>query len=469
MKYTLTKLFLKTKVPLGYYILIIIFTFMIIPVLSIFYSSNINLHEGKFSAISISIISIFIVLLSGFYINKSDHDFLLSIPLKKEDVLKAYYVYNFIILYTFIILSIIFSTLSISSHLVFLLIPYIILLFFTSINMGIIYKYILKYGYLIPALFFVFLLIPGFINFKYDITSIFYGYTINGIVILLLVYSLSLFYIIKNLDKFNFRYKENKIKNNVKPQNISGSPLKTIYRKNAFYVNTLYVYRSFSSVKIYPIRSGIYKPVIIFSFIGVAYFILNIRLYNTFIILLIDMYIAFLPGIVYSITVSTWPVLMERPWLSLTSINAYKYIKNLIASIILSVFIATGPLIFFSGLLLVFYFNILYIMIFLFILIMPSATAAILIYSYIMISPVQITDYDGIHNFVNGGKNIEKLIPLFILYISFLIMFMLSMFLNNIIYISLFYLIILIIIFSFMNSKRMINYMANKLINGDLI
>lgn len=469
MRYTLTKLFLKTKTSLVYYILIIIVTLMIIPTLFIFYSSNINLNEGKISTFSVSIISIIIVLFSGLYINKSDNNFLLNIPMKKSNILISYYVYNFIILYIFIIALIIFSTFSINSGLILFLIPYIVLLFFTCINISIIYKYILKHGYFIPALFFIFLIIPGFVNFKYSITSIFYGYKVNGIIILSLIYSLTLVYIIKNEDKVNFRYRESKIKNNVRPQNISGSPLKTIYMKNAFYINTLYVYKTFSNVKIHSIRSSIYKPFIIFLFIGLIYFILNIKLYNAFVILYVDIYIAFLSGIFYATMVSQWPVLMERPWLSFTSMNAYKYIKNLIMSVILSVFIAMIPLIFFSGLLLIFYFNIIYIMIFLYLLVMPSATAAILLYSYIIISPVQITDYDGVRNFVNGGKNMEKLIPLFILYIAFLIISLFSMFLKNIIYISLFYLIIIIIIFSILNSKRIINYMANKLIDGDLI
>ena len=135
----------------------------------------------------------------------------------------------------------------------------------------------------------------------------------------------------------------------------------------------------------------------------------------------------------------------------------------------MSVFIATSSMILFSGLLLIFHFNILYIMIFLYLLIMPSITAAIIIYSYMLIAPIQITDYDNIRNLASSGQNMERLIHFFILYISFTITFLLSIFLKNIIYISLFYLIIIIITFSILNSKRIINYMANKLINADLI
>ena len=469
MKYTLTRLFLKTKIPLGYYILIIIVTLMVIPALFTFYSANINIHQEKIATLLISIIAIIIVMFSNLYTNKSDRDFLLDMPLKKRDILKAYYAYNFILMYVPIILLMLFSTLSINSGLIFFLISYNILLFFTCINMSIIYKYILRHGYFIPPLFFIFLILPEFINFKYSITSIFYGHIINGILILIILYILTLFYIIKNGNKFNLYYREEKIKNNIKPMNISESPLRALYMKNGFYINTLYAYRTFSNVKIHYIRTEIYKPIIIFSFIGIIYFILNIKLYNTFLILLIDLYIPFLPGLVYSMLISQWPVLLERPWLSFTSMNAYKYIKNLIISIILSVFIATCPMILFSGLLLIFHFNILYIMIFLYLLVMPSITAAIIIYSYMLIAPIQITDYDNIRNFASSGQNMERLIPFFILYISFTITFLLSIFLKNIIYISLFYLIIIIITFSILNSKRIINYMANKLINADLI
>ncbi|WP_061951335.1 hypothetical protein [Acidiplasma cupricumulans] len=84
MKYTLTRLFLKTKIPLGYYILIIIVTLMVIPALFTFYSANINIHQEKIATLLISIIAIIIVMFSNLYTNKSDRDFLLDIPLKKR-------------------------------------------------------------------------------------------------------------------------------------------------------------------------------------------------------------------------------------------------------------------------------------------------------------------------------------------------------------------------------------------------
>ena len=158
---------------------------------------------------------------------------------------------------------------------------------------------------------------------------------------------------------------------------------------------------------------------------------------------------------------------MKRPWLSLTSMNTYKYVKNLILSIILSVFISVIPFVLFSFLVLIFYYNMLNIMIFLYSIAMPSILAATLIFSTIIIAPVQITDFDNIGNYMNSGENLVRLIPLFILLLLSFIVSIISSLLDNLLYISLYYTSLLFVIFIILNSKKMLNYIANKLVNAN--
>ena len=205
-----------------------------------------------------------------------------------------------------------------------------------------------------------------------------------------------------------------------------------------------------------------------FTIIGIIYFILNVEFYNTFILLAIDIYVGFLPGTIFATSISQWPVFMERPWLSLTSMNAHKYVKNFILSIILSVFISVLPFVLLSFLVLIFYYNTLNIMIFLYSLTMPAILAATLIFSTTMIAPIQITDFDNIVNFVNSGENLVRLIPLFILLLLAFFVSVISSLLNNLLYVSLYYAILLFVIFIMLNSKKMLNYIASKLINANL-
>ena len=99
MKYTLMKLILKTKIPIIYWVAVLIFTFMIFPFIGTVYLTGTNLHQSRLATVAVSIISLLIIIFSGFNINKSDNDFLLDIPLKKKDMLTSYYEYNFLILY----------------------------------------------------------------------------------------------------------------------------------------------------------------------------------------------------------------------------------------------------------------------------------------------------------------------------------------------------------------------------------
>ena len=237
--------------------------------------------------------------------------------------------------------------------------------------------------------------------------------------------------------------------------------------KNTFFINTIYVYKRVSKVKIHTIRTNIYRSLVIFAIIGIIYFILNVEFYNSFILLPVDIYLGFLPGTIYAVTISQWPVFMKRPWLSLTSMNTYKYVKNLILSIILSVFISVIPFVLFSFLVLIFYYNMLNIMIFLYSIAMPSILAATLIFSTIIIAPVQITDFDNIGNYMNSGENLVRLIPLFILLLLSFIVCVISSLLDNLLYISLYYTSLLFVIFIILNSKKMLNYIANKLVNAN--
>lgn len=468
MKYTLMKLILKTKIPIIYWVAVLIFTFMIFPFIGTVYLTGTNLHQSRLATVAVSIISLLIIIFSGFNINKSDNDFLLDIPLKNSEMLISYYVYNFLILYFFIVLFIIFFSLSINSRLILLLVPYIILLFLTCINIGIIDKYMIKIRMIIPLLFFIFLINPAFIGFRYSITSIFYGNETTGILLTAMMFLITFVYIIKNANKFNLHYREDKISNNIRTQDISGTPIKAIYMKNTFFINTIYVYKRISDAKIHTIRTNVYRSLVMFTIIGIIYFILNVEFYNTFILLAIDIYVGFLPGTIFATSISQWPVFMERPWLSLTSMNAHKYVKNFILSIILSVFISVLPFVLLSFLVLIFYYNTLNIMIFLYSLTMPAILAATLIFSTTMIAPIQITDFDNIVNFVNSGENLVRLIPLFILLLLAFFVSVISSLLNNLLYVSLYYAILLFVIFIMLNSKKMLNYIASKLINANL-
>ena len=60
--------------------------------------------------------------------------------------------------------------------------------------------------------------------------------------------------------------------------------------KNTFFINTIYVYKRVSKVKIHTIRTNIYRSLVIFAIIGIIYFIVNVEFYNTFILLPVDIY-----------------------------------------------------------------------------------------------------------------------------------------------------------------------------------
>ena len=103
MRYSLTNMLIKTRVPVFYWVGVLIISLILIPTIIISSDIAVNLPMVTFgkivSTIAISFISLAIILLSGFHANKTDYDFLLDIPLEKNELLSAYYIINLIFLY----------------------------------------------------------------------------------------------------------------------------------------------------------------------------------------------------------------------------------------------------------------------------------------------------------------------------------------------------------------------------------
>lgn len=486
MRYSLTNMLIKTRVPVFYWVGVLIISLILIPTIIISSDIAVNLPMVTFgkivSTIAISFISLAIILLSGFHANKTDYDFLLDIPLEKNELLSAYYIINLIFLYIpflFLIFASIFGITHILFSLVFINVA---IVFFISINLGIISKNHGWLGEFIPFIFFAFLIIPSIINFRYSITSVYYGYYLSSTLVSILILLVTTLYIIKSKTpvRINYVYENNNKK--IRQQNIHGSPLSVIYRKNTMYFNTIFVRNRISSVKVHYWRSGIYKIILVFSIVGVLYLIININLSHFFTILPdggafissgqligIDIYIIFMSTFLYNAVKSQWAVFLERPWLTFTSMSTHKYIKNFILSNALSIIIGIFPLTVVTLAMLIINYNMLNLLIFLYTAIMPPVISIIFLYSNMIISPKQFNNDSDAQDYIRGGSQLLRMLPVFIIIIAGLIIAGFSLFFNNMVYISIYYIFILILIFYSINSKWISGKIADKMINSGMV
>jgi len=476
MKYTLTKLLLKTRINVFYWVMLLLFILFGI-YFSFLYTlvqvNNLNPIIINFIVIAISFISLLIFLISKISISKSDNDFLAEIPFKKNTVLKSFYILNVIFILPAIILLIILGEILSYGITVIITIFDMFLLSLLSINLAFIYRYLFKnrIKIVIPFIFIVFLMLPAFVKFDYSITSIFYGYILNGTIIIILLATVSFFYMIKTTGNINLKYKDKNMLKEIKSENLTGTPLRAMYMKNTYLINAIYFFNGFGKSKVYNKRLNIIKILVIMSVIGIIYFIINVIYQNTFFTLIFDAYIIIIAPLYYQSFTNSMIVPLERLWLSLTSMNNHIFVRNTILLNALSTFIGFIPLVIAVSIILVLYFNNVNFIIFIYILTLPYILSILGLYSSLLISPYQVKYPEEFQNFsIHFMDNLLRMIPVLMLFIVSIILAGIAIFIPGfIVYMVAFYSILLVLSIIMVNSKRLSNYVVKRLIHSNFI
>ncbi len=478
MKYSLTKLLLKTRIPDIFWIFFILLIPAYFFISLMIYSVNIpghHLNTGLIHVIilAVSIISLFIFMLSHINITKSDNDLILGIPLKKIDIFRSFYILNIILMLPVAVFLIIFSEFLFYGYDFLISIVDALVLFLLSINLSFIDRYLIKdkMKMVIPSLFTIFLILPIFINFGYSITSIFSGYILNGTVIAILLFIISFIYMIKNTNNLNVIYNDKNLIKEIKSENIGGSPLKAMYLKNTYLINAVYAFNNLGKTKVYNKRLNIKKILYIFSVIAVIYIIINIQYYNTFIVLYFDIYMVILLPLYYQIVTNPLVISLERPWLSLTSMDNGKYIRNLVLLNALSSFIAFIPVVLATFIIMILHFNNTTIITFIYFLIVPYILSVFYLYISALVSPYQIRDVKEFQQFsMHTGESLVRAIFLLILFFITVILNGITVFFPKfIISLAVYYMILIVLTTIMINSKKLSNHVCKRLIDSHFV
>jgi len=476
MKYTLTKLLLKTRINVFYWVVIILlilfgtytsFLHALLP--------SIHLNTGIINiiVIAISVISLLAILSSRISISKSDNDFLAEIPFKKSNILKSFYILNVIFISPVIILLIILGQISFYGVKISISIFDMFLLSIFSMNLGFIYKYLFKnkIKIVMPFIFMIYLILPVFVKFDYSITSIFYGYMLNGTIIMVLLVIISFFYMIKTAGNINLKYIDKNTLKEIKSENLTGSPLRAMYIKNTYLINAVYFLNGFGKSKVYNKRLNIVVILAIMSVIGTIYFIINIMYPDIFLTLLFDGYIMILMPLYYQMLINSMVTPLERVWLTSTSMNNHIFVRNTILLNGLSTFIGFIPLVISLSIILMLHFNSLNFIILIYILIIPYILSVLNLYSSLLISPYQVKYVEEFQNFsMHSIDNLLRMIPVIIIFFVSIILTGIAIFIPGfIVYLVIYYLILLVLSTIMVNSKKLSNYIVKKLINSHFV
>ena len=368
--------------------------------------------------ILISTIIIIPLFKSGNVMIKSDNDFLLDIPLNKKNLFKSYFFVSFIVYSPVFILFLYFIGLSLNSYKIIIGIFNSFLLYLISIGLSYIFSYISNKKYPL-ILFIIYLLSPLIYNYKFNINSVFFGNIIYGTVSSLIIFILIFYYIFSRSYKLNFLTYDKQSEKTYKPRNLKGKPVNAIYKLNTIYSNTVYAFGI--SKKRYHFPRNIFLLLIIYSVIGIAYFALNYIAHFT----MVPKFTAFF----YVWEISIYPIIFrmgmpwasERLWLSFTSMDPYKYIKNYIAARSLSMILTISPLILSSILVYIFYPGNFNLMVLIFLLIVPASMSLMVIYTSGVSYPFQIVDLSSYPSGAFMMNNFRKtLIPSIIIMIAFI-------------------------------------------------
>jgi len=266
-------------------------------------------------------------------------------------------------------------------------------------------------------------------------------------------------------------YKDKDMNKEIKSENIRGSPLKAMYLKNTYLINAIYFFNGFGKMKAYNKRLNIVKVLVIMSLIGIIYAVINIIYHNAFLILFFDFYILALLPIYYQNFTNKISMSLERLWLSLTSMDNHKYIRNTIFLNALSTFIGFIPVLIATFIIMLLYLNNVNFVIFIYVLVFPYILSIFYLYLSLLISPYQIKYINELQQFsMHSGTDILRSIPVIILFIATLIFTGISiLFTNFIVYLIIYYSILIILSVIMLNSKRLSNYIVKKLIDSHFV
>ncbi len=420
----LTKFMIKTRMKSPRYMLYFILFLLSIFVNFIYFRYDFpRPYVLKYMVIIIiSTIIIIPLFKSGNVMIKSDNDFLLNIPLNKKNLFKSYFFVSFIGYSPVFILFLYIIGLSLNSYKIIIGIFDSFLLYSISIGLSYIFSYISNKKYPL-ILFIIYLLSPLIYNYKFNINSVFFGNILYGTISSLIIFILVFYYIFSRSYKLNFLTYDKPSEKTYKPRNLRGKPVNVIYKLNTIYSNTVFAFGI--SKKRYHFSRNIFMWLIIYIFAGIGYFLLNYYLvrfsssgrYQTFFLI---WEASFYPTLFRQAT----PWAPERLWLSFTSMDPYKYIKNYIASRSLSMSLITLPLLLSSIIVYILFPNDYNLMILIFLLVIPESVTLNIIYTSGISYPFQVVDLSSYPSSAFMMNNFRKtLIPLIVMMIALILPF----------------------------------------------